>query len=312
MPEELILVAVVRAWATVSALLLCVHCTGGSRHSPPAVRAAAPAPQQQQEAATAAAAAQTAPPAEEAGERADEPGWLGIELAAMPADSPGVQVADVITGSPAQAAGLRALDVVLQVDGNPVSAPEQVIAAISAHGAGYRAALVLEREGQQRLLAVVLGPRPDGEDILRRRYLGKAAPELHDSMPASGAVQASLYSLRGRVVVLEFWADWCVACRAMLPTLNAWHDHYSAQGLRVIGVTVEDVKQAGLNAGSQGMRYPVLADPDAKVTRAYRAMALPTLFVIDKQGRVRDVQVGFLPARMDQTSQLIEQLLAER
>lgn len=230
----------------------------------------------------------------------------------MPPDAPGVQVADVITGSPAEAAGLRALDIVLQVDGNPVSAPEQLIAAISGHGAGYRASLVLQRDGQQRLLAVVLGPRPDGEDILRRRYLGKAAPELHDSRPASGAVQASLLSQRGRVVVLEFWADWCVACRALLPTLNAWHDHYSAQGLRVIGVTVEDVKQAGLNAGSQGMRYPVLADPDAKVTRAYRAMALPTLFVIDKQGRVRDVQVGFLPSRMAETSQLIEQLLVER
>jgi alkyl hydroperoxide reductase subunit AhpC len=59
------------------------------------------------------------------------------------------------------------------------------------------------------------------------------------------------------------------------------------------------------------MRYNIIADPDATITRDYRAMALPTLFVIDKRGTVRDVMVGYRPDHMTQIGQLLERLLEE-
>jgi peroxiredoxin len=97
----------------------------------------------------------------------------------------------------------------------------------------------------------------------------------------------------------------------LFPTLNAWHDGYSAQGVTVIGVTADAVGPAALNASTLGMRYNIIADPDASITRDYRALALPTLFVIDKRGTIRDVMVGFQPDRMPQIGQLLERLLQE-
>jgi peroxiredoxin len=236
---------------------------------------------------------------------------LGIELTALPPDQAGVLVRDVFPGSPAQLAGLQNGDIILQLDGSPVGRPQQVIAEVLEHRAGERLGLVVMRQGDQRLLNVLLGRRPDTEDLLRQRYLGAAAPDLSSGQVAQGTAQPSLHGLRGRVVVLEFWASWCLPCRALMPTLNGWHDRFAAQGVTVIGVTADSVVEAASHATTLGMRYNILADPDALITRSYRALALPTLFVIDKRGNVRDVMVGFRPDRMAEIGQLLERLIKE-
>lgn len=310
-------------FATVSVLLAAVHCAPTGRGS------ASPAPQTAPaSAASSSPSVQPATSAQGIGENADpgdlaestasalsvssnEPGWLGVELTALPPEKAGVQIREVFPGSPAQAAGLHNGDVILQIDGTAAQRPQQVIAAVLSHRMGDRVGLVLVRQGQQRLINVTLGRRLDTETLLRQRYLDAPAPDLTTGQVAQGKVQSSLRSLRGRVVVLEFWASWCMPCRALFPTLNAWHDQYSAQGVTVIGVTADAVGPAALNASTLGMRYNIIADPDATITRDYRALALPTLFVIDKRGNVRDVMVGFQPDHMTQIEQLLERLLQE-
>jgi len=303
---------------TVSVAVGTTHCrpTGGRSAASSQRVQAAPAPSQS--AAPVDNAALQGPASEtysmqplESASESNEPGWLGVELSARSPSEAGVQIADVLPGSPAEAAGVRINDIILQVDGTPVLKPRDVIAIVSSRNAGARVGLVLERQGAQRLIAIELGARPDSEALLRQRYLNQPAPELSNGKVASGMTQASLKSLRGRVVVLEFWASWCVACRALMPTLNDWHDRFSAQGVTVIGVTVDGVTDASMHAGTLGMKYNVISDPDAKITRDYRAMALPTVFVIDKQGRVRDVAVGFQPPKMVEMKLLLERLLKE-
>jgi len=161
------------------------------------------------------------------------------------------------------------------------------------------------------MLAAELSARPDDDEVQRMTYVGAPAPAFESLAAAQGAVRPTLNALRGRVVVVEFWSPWCVVCRLLVPTMNDWHGRYSAQGVEVIGITTESVVRAAHAARQLGISHPVLSDETGKTTLAYRAMALPTVFVIDRSGTVRDVMVGYYSERIREIDALIERLLAE-
>jgi thiol-disulfide isomerase/thioredoxin len=170
----------------------------------------------------------------------------------------------------------------------------------------------LVRQGSDRLIAVVLEGRPDQDELLQAQFLGAPAPAWRPLATVRGSAPASVAELRGRVVVIEFWASWCVACRLSVPTLNAWKDRYGAQGLTVLGVTTDPPAIAMEASVELGIEYPVLSDDDAETSRVYRAMALPTLFLIDRQGVVRDVMVGYSSARLAQAEAKLQELVGVR
>ncbi|HTM45955.1 MAG TPA: redoxin domain-containing protein [Polyangiaceae bacterium] len=295
--------------------LLLVHCasTQGSGAQPsanpvPQVATGSGEPSTLKEGAPAASAEQPqVTPAPSA-----QPGWLGVDLKAVPADQAGVQIAAVYAQSPAQRAALLVNDVVLQVQGVPVNSPADLYGQLRSRSAGEHLAFVVRRASEQRLFEVVLAVKPNAEGLLRLRYLNQPAPEITSGHVALGSAPASLTAQRGRVVVLEFWASWCEACHVLLPVLNDWYDRLSAQGVTVIGVTTDPLTQAAQSAQQLGMKYNVIADADAQITRDYHALLLPTVFVIDKQGRVRDVVVGFQRARMEQLGQFVQRLISEK
>jgi peroxiredoxin len=125
-----------------------------------------------------------------------------------------------------------------------------------------------------------------------------------------GSVPVDVAALRGRVVVLEFWASWCMVCRMTIPVLNAWHDRYAARGLTVLGVTTDPADQATAVTVELGIAYAVHSDPDATTSKAYRALSIPTIFVIDRQGTVRDVVVGYQSERLAELEANVQKLLA--
>jgi thiol-disulfide isomerase/thioredoxin len=125
-----------------------------------------------------------------------------------------------------------------------------------------------------------------------------------------------LESLRGRVVLIEFWTFGCFNCRNTVPFVKSWHDRYREQGLTVIGVhspetaeesRIEDVRR---EVASLGINYPVVTDNDLQTWNAYDAYAWPTIFLLDKQGRIRWMRVG--EGNYDETERLIQKLLAEK
>jgi thiol-disulfide isomerase/thioredoxin len=97
----------------------------------------------------------------------------------------------------------------------------------------------------------------------------------------------SLESLKGSVVVLDFWAPWCVPCRTSFPAMDALQGKYEKQGLRVLGLTLDsndDAIIAFLSAVPVG--FTILRDTSGQAGEAFNVVAMPTTFVLDRQGRV--------------------------
>jgi cytochrome c-type biogenesis protein len=102
-----------------------------------------------------------------------------------------------------------------------------------------------------------------------------------------------LKELQGQVVLLNFWATYCIPCREEIPALNKLQSELEAQGLRIIGASVDDTIE-GINSYQQEVvkfDYPVLVgDSDAKVK--FEQAVLPTTYLIDRQGRIRGKIIG--------------------
>lgn len=239
------------------------------------------------------------------------PAWLGVELATRDSGEAGVLVRGVVRGSPAEGGGVEAGDVIVSVDGENVLQPSDVQQLIRRRPARARVSLALLRAGAPRILAIQLERMPNEDEVMRKNFVGVAAPDFGTLKSVQGSISPELGALRGKVVVVEFWATWCNVCRFMIPTLNEWHSRYGAQGVTVLGVTTEPVVLASQGAFEYGMSYAVASDESGDMTRAYRALALPTLFVIDRHGKVRDVMVGYSSERLTEMESLVRRLVAE-
>ena len=100
--------------------------------------------------------------------------------------------------------------------------------------------------------------------------------------------EVSLSDLRGRTVVLNFWASWCEPCEAEAPVLEEVAERYRpGDDVVVLGVDVQDVRQNALEfAEDNGLTYPSLRDGEDKGRRPFEVQGLPETFVIDPQGRI--------------------------
>ena len=104
-----------------------------------------------------------------------------------------------------------------------------------------------------------------------------------------------LSDFSGKVLLLDFWATWCVPCQVEIPGFVRLHDKYRAQGAEVVGVVVMDeFKNAKPFADAHGMTYPILNATDrADVEAAFGPLAgLPTSFVISRDGRICAAHLG--------------------
>ncbi|WP_394834522.1 redoxin domain-containing protein [Pendulispora rubella] len=236
-------------------------------------------------------------------------GWLGIGMD-TPRDAVGVRVTKVVGGSPAQKAGVHDGDLLVRIDGAKVASPEEVQRVVAGHASGDVLRVTVLRDGVESTLNVSLVPRPSRDEQNRLEFVGRPAPAW-TKVDAVKGVHRDLTSLRGRVVLLDFWATWCGACRAMTPTLSAWQARYGAQGLSVIGMTTDGRDEAAAFAEKANMKFGIAVDETATTHRAYSISALPTLFVIDKRGVVRDVVIGYDPSHEAQIDALVRTLLAE-
>jgi peroxiredoxin len=222
----------------------------------------------------------------------------------------GVGVEHVVRGSPADKAGIRQGDRIVGLDGNKTTAPGQVTRAVGQHKVGETVTVEIERRGTPATLSVVLAVRPSGDDILKMDLVGAPAPAWTKVSALAGA-PSSIAQLRGRVVLVDFWASWCGPCRALAPRLSALKDKFGAQGLTVVGITTDDAEKATVFAEKHQMRYGIVVDKDGETSRAYGVSALPTMLLVDKKGVVRDVFIGYDPTGDTRVETALKTLLAE-
>jgi cytochrome c biogenesis protein CcdA/thiol-disulfide isomerase/thioredoxin len=142
-----------------------------------------------------------------------------------------------------------------------------------------------------------------------------AAPELSGITAWINSNPLTLASLRGRVVLVEFWTFGCINCIHVAPYVRAWYDTYGAQGFTVIGVHTpelsfeRDLGNVRDAVAKAGIRYPVAFDPDFATWRAYQNQYWPAFYLIDKRGHVRLVKAG--EGGYDASEAAIRALLAE-
>ena len=118
------------------------------------------------------------------------------------------------------------------------------------------------------------------------------APDF--TLPTLSGAPIHLAELRGKVVLLNFWATWCVPCRTEMPTLEALYQRYKDRGLDVLAVNLDLRSTAGVAAFLQevGVTFRVGLDPSWSIARAYRVLGLPTTYLIDRAGNVVVREVG--------------------
>jgi cytochrome c biogenesis protein CcdA/thiol-disulfide isomerase/thioredoxin len=141
------------------------------------------------------------------------------------------------------------------------------------------------------------------------------APEIQGTQRWFNTTPLSLASLRGRVVLIDFWTYSCINCIRTLPQLKAWDSRYRDGGLTIVGVHAPEFpfeRDAGNVARairSNGLRYPVVQDNDFATWRAYGNQFWPAKYLIDARGRVRYTHFG--EGDYEETEAAIRALLEE-
>ncbi len=103
-----------------------------------------------------------------------------------------------------------------------------------------------------------------------------------------------LSEYRGQVVLINFWASWCGPCRQEMPELEKVYQEYKDIGFTVFGVNVDNDKSKGLEAAAMAnVSFPILFDSDKKVSEQYDVQAMPTSVMIDRDGNVKYIHLGY-------------------
>jgi thiol-disulfide isomerase/thioredoxin len=118
------------------------------------------------------------------------------------------------------------------------------------------------------------------------------APDF--TLPALRGDPVKLSGLRGKVVLLNFWATWCAPCRTEMPTMEKLYQDYLARGLEVVAVNLDMRSSTGVETFVKevGVTFRVALDPSWSTTRAFGVMGLPTTYLIDRTGHVVVREVG--------------------
>jgi len=146
---------------------------------------------------------------------------------------------------------------------------------------------------------------------------GVQVPRIHKSAPdfslaMLGGGKKALADYRGKVVLLHFWATWCVACRHEMPQIEQLWRRHRDDGLVVLGVNVDRGNLPSVRnfVHERNLNFPFVLDPEGTVRNRYEVRALPTSYLIDRNGKIIGRIIGERKWNGQQATTMIKQILA--
>ena len=138
----------------------------------------------------------------------------------------------------------------------------------------------------------------------------RPAPDF--TLPARDGGEVRLSSLKGQVVMINFWATWCGPCRQEMPLLEQLQKKYEALGFTLLGVNVEPDSAAATRwLNGVPVSFPVLFDTHNTVAERFGVEGMPSSVFVDREGRVRHVHRGYKPGDEAQYADVIRSLVKE-
>jgi len=157
--------------------------------------------------------------------------------------------------------------------------------------------------------------------VMAAAVFGLALARQYQTQPTTGAApdftittmegaQMRLSDLKGRVVVVNFWASWCGPCRDEAPVLEALWQSYKDKGVVLVGIAYTDTeREAKAFITEFNQTYPNALDIGTKISEDYHIQGVPETFVINKQGEI--VKFFMIPLRPGDLEPLLDELVAE-
>ena len=140
-----------------------------------------------------------------------------------------------------------------------------------------------------------------------------AVPAPAFTLASRAGGQVSLADLKGQVVMINFWASWCGPCRQEFPALDQIYAKYKPMGFTLVAINVESEKaDAERFLSKTPASFPILFDPDNKVSGNYGVSAMPTTVLVDRQGRVRWQHRAYKPGDEAKYIEQIRAVLREK
>lgn len=169
----------------------------------------------------------------------------------------------------------------------------------------------VRRRGRVLLACAALAMGGCGERTAPAPEVGSPAPAYSATSLAGDPV--SLEELRGKVVLLNVWATWCVPCREEIPALQALYEESAGRGLEVVGVSVDapGSEEAVRDFARRfDLTYPIWLDERGAVTSTFRATGVPNSYLIDREGTIVWKRVGPVEAGDSSLARALRESLA--
>jgi peroxiredoxin len=169
--------------------------------------------------------------------------------------------------------------------------------------------------GRRAFLALLLGligampARAAGGAL--ERWAGGATPPL--ALKSLAGADVDLARLRGKVVLVNFWATWCEPCRDEMPAMDKLRERFADEPFVMLAVNVDEPEQRIRRFLERlPVRFDVLLDPGLRATKAWGARILPSTYLVDRNGRIRFAARGELDWADEQNVSALRALLRER